>query len=623
MRRSRHWLWLLLLVPIAFGLARLRFDVEVLNLLPSDFPAVRGLKLYQTDFANARELILTVKSANAETTEAAVREIAQALRAATNLTTAATWQPLWLEDPGQSAELIAYLWLNQPPELFGQLTNRLETTNLPAILREARESLTTSLSPADIARRGYDPFNLTQLPESVTGAGAGFGEGQDLFASADGAFRVLFVQARPNITSYRACAAWLNEVKQLVEATLARGRPDADPVSVACTGRPAFVAEIALGMEHDMAGSVGATMVIIAALFWWAHRRLLALLWILTLLVLILFATMAFGALIFGTLSVISMGFASILLGLAVDYAVVHYQEALAQPNAIVPEIRRAIGPSIFWAAVTTISAFLVLNFSGLPGLGQLGSLVGLGICLSAVVMLYGFLPPLFRDRREKRLEQIAAGTWPVKAGARDGASAGPVAPLRRNLVFTGSGLLMLAAAVVLCSGLPRLDPTADPLRPQNSPAYAAVEEIKQRLRRTQEPTWILVEGKTEREVAQRLTVAESALRRAVSNELIGNFTLPSKLWPQAEAQTANHGTLAALVAQRELLRAAALASGFTTNSFVLTENILNTWQSALAGDGVFWPTNPASVWILDKVFARSPRQFLALGLVYPPANHA
>ena len=58
----RHWPWLLALIPIAFGLARLRFDVEVLNLLPADVPAVRGLKIYQQNFANARELIITVRA---------------------------------------------------------------------------------------------------------------------------------------------------------------------------------------------------------------------------------------------------------------------------------------------------------------------------------------------------------------------------------------------------------------------------------------------------------------------------------------------------------------------------------------------------------------------------------
>ena len=81
-----------------------------------------------------------------------------------------------------------------------------------------------------------------------------------------------------------------------------------------------------------------------------------------------------------GTISVVSMGFAAVLLGLAVDYAVVHYQEALAHPQMTVPEIRRAIAPSILWAAITTMSAFLVLNLGGLPGLGQLGTLVAIGV---------------------------------------------------------------------------------------------------------------------------------------------------------------------------------------------------------------------------------------------------
>jgi predicted exporter len=103
-------------------------------------------------------------------------------------------------------------------------------------------------------------------------------------------------------------------------------------------------------------------------------------LWLLALLGLILFATLALGALVLGTISVVALGFAAVLLGLAVDYAVVHYQEALAHPQMTVPEIRRAIAPSILWAAITTMSAFLVLNLGGLPGLGQLGSLVAIGI---------------------------------------------------------------------------------------------------------------------------------------------------------------------------------------------------------------------------------------------------
>ena len=40
MNRWRHWLWLVLVVPIAIGFSRLHFDVEVLDLLPGEIPVV-------------------------------------------------------------------------------------------------------------------------------------------------------------------------------------------------------------------------------------------------------------------------------------------------------------------------------------------------------------------------------------------------------------------------------------------------------------------------------------------------------------------------------------------------------------------------------------------------------
>src|SRR6185436_7524987 len=185
--------------------------------------------------------------------------------------------------------------------------------------------------------------------------------------------------------------------------------------------RPAFVAEVAGGMERDITASVGGTAVIIAVLFWIAHRRWKPMLWLLTLLALILASTLALGGLFFGTINVVSMGFAAILLGLAVDYAVVHYQEALAHPELSVPEIRRAIAPSIFWAAITTITAFIVLNFGGLPGLAQLGSLVGIGVALSACVMIFAFLPPLFPGRMLSGSAATPAGELrPTQHAGRD-----------------------------------------------------------------------------------------------------------------------------------------------------------------------------------------------------------
>ena len=122
--RRYQWWWLALLLPIAAGFARLHFDADVLSLLPDRIPAVQGLKLYQGHFANSRELILTVRGADAEAAKSAAKLIAENLDLKTNLVADATWQPPWLEHPEQMAELIGYLWLNQPPEVFGRLADR-------------------------------------------------------------------------------------------------------------------------------------------------------------------------------------------------------------------------------------------------------------------------------------------------------------------------------------------------------------------------------------------------------------------------------------------------------------------------------------------------------------------
>ena len=423
-----------------------------------------------------------------------------------------------------------------------------------------------------------------------------------MFASADGTFRIIFVKARGELNGYRECTDWFNAVKQSVSAAL----PPANEMEIGYTGRPAFVAEISGSMKHDITLSVGGTAFIIAILFWLAHRRIKPMLWLLTLLALILAATLALGGLIFGAINVISMGFAAILLGLAVDYAVVHYQEALAHPDLSIPEIRRAIAPSIFWAAVTTISAFLVLNFGGLPGLAQLGSLVGIGVALSACVMIFAFLPPLFPAGCSRNL----VGTR-CRASKPTGRSALPkmVETVRAKIVFAVTAILILFCAAILFSGLPKMDASANALRPRDSQAYATLDAIKINLGQKREPLWLVISGRDESEVAKKLDAVLPALNAAVSNQTLSGFTLPNALWPRPEFQAANRATAQQLVAEREALRAAALTNGFSEDALGLTRGILETWQRAAATTNVFWPTNPLCTWIFEKLAAREPQQ--------------
>ncbi len=100
------------------------------------------------------------------------------------------------------------------------LAAQLSETNLANVLAATRDQLATTLSPNEIAQLSYDPFGFTRLPENVAGAAPGFGQGQELFASADGTFRIIFVKARGDLNGYRECTDWFNAIKQIVASSL-------------------------------------------------------------------------------------------------------------------------------------------------------------------------------------------------------------------------------------------------------------------------------------------------------------------------------------------------------------------------------------------------------------------
>ncbi|MBI3870514.1 MAG: MMPL family transporter [Verrucomicrobia bacterium] len=590
--------------------------MDVLDLLPKGIPVVQGIQLYQQKFSNSRELILTLEAPDRESATRAAEIVASSLRASTNLIAQVTWQPPWLENQQQIPELIAHIWLNQPPHAFSALVERLAETNLHAVLTATREELATTLSPTEIARLSYDPFGFTRFPSNVMMLAPGLSQDGEAFSSPTGAFRILFVRAQPALADYRECIAWVDSVRKIVASSIPA------EAQAGFTGRPQFVAEIATSMKRDIATSVVGTAVIIAILFWIAHRRWKPMLWLLTLLGLILLSTLALGGLFFGTINVVSMGFAAILLGLAVDYAVVHYQEAVAHSNLSIPEIRRAIAPSIFWAAATTILAFLVLNFGGLPGLAQLGSLVAIGVSLSACIMIYAFLPPLFPERLVEISQFKSSLPIPSSKSSSPAKSRGFFATSKMNRSITVIlCVILLGCITILWKGLPKLETSAKALEPRGSQAYAALEAIRKNLNQNREPIWLVLAGHDESEVATRLDAVLPLLEAAVSNQVITRFTLPTALWPRPNNQRSNREGVRRLVESRAGLHRVATAEGFSNDALVLADGVLATWEAASRSSNVFWPTNPLSSWIMERLAVREPTQVWSAGFLFPPAQ--
>lgn len=600
----RRGAWLVLGLLTAFGLSRLRFDTEVLNLLPPGLSVAEGLKQHQRNFTDARQLLVTVEAASATEAAAAAARIAETLRLRTNLVANVDWQPPWVEHPGEMAEILAYLRLQQSPDSFAALEARLDPARLDATLVEARERLATSMSPEELLRVARDPLGLAEL-EDVTGAGSvDAGQGAQVFASGDGRFRVVFAEASPELDSYRACADWLRQVRELVDEERQAGRVGPG-VEVRMTGRPVFVTEIAMGMESDMSGSMSGTLGVIGLLFWLTHRCWRPLLLLLVALVLVQVATLAGAGLALGRINVVSLGFAAILFGLAEDFGIVIFEEARAHPDLDVAGLRRRVLPGITWSAVTTAGAFGILRLSHLPGLVQLGSLVALGVLVAAAVMVLGYLPLVLRWVRDGRSRPVPAtglfrARWSVAPG--------------RLRVWTL--LLAAAACAVLVLRPPSFDRSPQVLAPRHSEARETLERLRDRLGGGADPVWLIVQGKDTSEVGRRLDALDERLAAARAEGLLGASRTPSMLWPRPERAAINLDRVRGLLRRREAFREGLDRAGFQPAAASLGEGVLAAWAEAVRVGPSWRPRGHTARWMFRQVFSESPGTPLAMGWV-------
>ena len=599
MRRWVIWIFIAVVALILVtGFLRLRIDVDVFNLLPADSRMVEGLQLYQRSFGSSRELVLSLRASEAKEAERAARGLSEALEAS-GLASEAIWRSPFREDPAQLAEFLAYTWFNQPPEAFDSLAKRLRGRKLQLTLDTTLERLATSLSPLEVARLSRDPFALTDLSEHVPSPLA---EGiSDPFASPDGRFRILFVPVPADKTGFWRIRDWVAQVTRLVTEWRTT-EPIDGPLAVRVTGTPAFVSMSGSGLLRDVRFSAIGTLFLVAGLFWLVHRHWLPLGWLVVLLLLVLALSASLGATLLGTLNAASLGFAAILLGLAADYGLILYQEFAVRPKRPLAERRSGVTPSILWASVTTAGAFFMITRSSLPGLKQLGTLVGIGILLAAAVMLLAFLPPL-------------KGRVPPRRGAEPNA-AGRLYALSLN-PRAAWWTTLLAAAVsvtVLLHSTPSVDYTTRDLGPKENEPMKALDEIQREIGGFDDALWLIVDGADESEVAGRLERAGRLLDESVKSGVLDGYRLPEALWPRSDAQQENRGTARWLASRLPAARDAARAAGFTDESLHFTEQTFAAWERFAAVDGVVWPENPASQWVFRQFAGNDSGRLLALG---------
>lgn len=552
------------------GLMRLRFDTDILSMLPGNLPEVKGLKVFHEAFSRNNELVMLIEGG--EEDEGLLGEAAKSLGEhleEKGVAKRARWQPLWMSEPEGLSELLAYLWLNGDPAVAEAQAAKLSAENSQAAIKASLDDIATAMEGMDMVMKSHDPFGFLRHPSVA--ALTSSGEGGEAFESADGRAHLLFVEAPEVIDGYRSAEAWLIKLKIEVAAWQ---KADGGNLKLRYTGEPAFSSEIGRAMETDLSGSIAITLGLIGLLFWWMQRRLSLLLGLTVILTLVFAVALGVAGWMYGKLSIIALSSAEILIGLAVDYGLVICQEAKVTGHKVKP-LREASGRPVLFGAVTTAIVFCALNLGGFPGMAQLGTIVAVGLVAAAILMLVLYLPFVAKFGVDRA---PAVGT-------------GRLLP-RSKLAWSITAVLAVASFTVLfVSGLPGIDFDSKIMRPRNSQAMEAFDRMQKAF-----PGWnsqtmgLVVEAKSDGEMQARLAEAHRRVDEAKEAGLVDEVKLPDGWWPDAAIQEQNRARVSAMARDRERLLKEADAAGFSEEGLALGRGVLSAMERQSAEAGVIFP---------------------------------
>jgi uncharacterized protein len=319
------------------------------------------------------------------------------------------------------------------------------------------------------------------------------------------------------------------------------------------------------------------------------------------------------GQLLFGRLSMISVGFCAILVGLGVDFAILtigrYYQargDGEPHQQAIATSIAK-LGRAVFFGALTTAVGFLALVLSGAMSFSQLGVLIAIGIFVAGLFMC----SILFLFVREQ--EDAVRYDWLFDLVRKY--VCWTVARPAPMLVFSGAVLLLLMA--VGFSPFPplRFEASTRSLQPKNIRANRALETIMQKMPVRWEPVLAIVRSSDPQQLHDYWQNISAHWSELQTGGKIKGFSTPAALCPSPVWMERNREALRALDFQtaHETLTQTLEAEGFTVEAFAPAFTLLDDLQRVSDPGGPLpnWRTQlpKSSSWwfLIDRYFGQDP----------------
>jgi uncharacterized protein len=613
-RRALVWCGVALLPAacIAFLVNSLQLDSEIFNVLPGKFSSVQGLKIYDRDFEQTRELTFALQCEpnDVDKLEEFAPVFAERLRQQPWCTRVLAGSPMSTPDGIRDIQSIAVpLLLNLDPDAFRETISVLQAEKIRDRLHRLRQQIEAG-SPRPQFELSFDPLGLI-APALKPFAESTIIEQEQPLMSPDGTMRVFLAETNQQSLSAFECQRLMREVNKF--RTIAAEGWNGGPLQVLVTGRSAFASEISLSMRYDVMATLLGSVLLVGTIFFVGFRRWLPLLGMALCLLLSCLVALTLGQLLFGRLSMISVGFCAILVGLGVDFAILtigRYHQARsdgeAHRQAIATSIAK-LGRAVFFGALTTAVGFLALVLSGSMAFSELGVLIAIGIFIAGLFMC-SILFLFVRERQaavphDWLFENVRKYVqWTVRK------------PMPM-LIFSSVVLFVLTA--IGFSPIPplRFETSARSLQPKNISASRALEEIMHTMPVRWEPVLAIVRAANPQELHDYWQKIVAHWRELQAAGKIKGFSTPAALCLSPDWMETNRRQLSTINFQtaHETLDQTLDAEGFSRDSFApaftLLDNLqlltnpnvpLPNWREQLPKSSSWW-------FLVDRYFGHDP----------------
>jgi len=453
---------LVLCVLSALALTRLRLDIDVLSMLPQGEPAFDDFKAFVADFGELDQLIVLIEGRSEEGLHTFADDFAQRLGA---LETVAAVQSRIDVQQLMDGLMGQYVYNYVPAADYAELEGRLTPAGIDAQIAADRAILGAPFDLSATRTVADDPLGVRRLAagalaDAYGGLAPNLRDGY--LSAADGTAVLLLVRPRASAFDIAFSRRLLQQV-QAAEAETRAATADAD-VRVSYTGSYVYALEDAATLHWDITRYTLLALVGVLAVFYVGYRNLRILPFVTYPLVVTTLLTFALSLLLFDQLNAVSISFAAILYGLAIDSGIYFYsrlqqERAYADVRGAVTATLAGLGVANLAASTTTAAAFFVIGFSCLSAVRQLGFLTALGMLLTTVEFFTLF----------PALSFLLGRAIPVRAAALDtprlarvaGGAATRATGVGLTSVVLGIGLLVAARGVSLDVGLTHLRPRA------------------------------------------------------------------------------------------------------------------------------------------------------------------